>query len=42
MQKVVFKDLGLIDYQEAWTYQEKLFDAIIDIKKNRNSIGIYH
>ena len=34
MQKVVFKDLGLIDYQEAWTYQEKLFDAIIDIKKN--------
>lgn len=34
MQKVVFKDLGLIDYQEAWTYQEKLFDAIIDVKKN--------
>lgn len=33
MQKVVFQDLGLIDYQKAWTYQEELFDAIIDIKK---------
>lgn len=33
MQKVVFQDLGLIDYQEAWTYQEKIFDAIIDVKK---------
>ena len=33
MQKVVFQDLGLIDYKEAWDYQEKRFDEIIDTKK---------
>ena len=36
MQQVVFRDLGLIDYKEAWDYQEKLFQEIIDIKsRNR-------
>lgn len=35
-QQVLFKDLGLIDYKEAWDYQEELFKATIDIKiKNR-------
>ena len=35
-RKVNFQQLGLIDYQEAWDYQEKLFHGIIDIKlKNR-------
>jgi len=34
MPKVVFQDLGLIDYKEAWEYQEKRFDEIIAIKKN--------
>jgi len=29
---VIFKDLGLIDYQEAWDYQEQLFKAAIDLK----------
>lgn len=28
-QKVRFEDLGIIDYQEAWDYQEKLFAATI-------------
>jgi len=33
---VTFQDLGIIDYKEAWDYQEKLFSGIIDIKmKNR-------
>ena len=32
-------DLGLIDYKEAWDYQEKLFAEIIAIKlNNRNSL----
>ena len=36
MVKVVFQDLGQIDYKEAWDYQEKLFDQIIAVKrKNR-------
>ena len=32
MQQVVFQDLGLINFKEAWDYQEKLFQEIIDIK----------
>lgn len=36
-KKVNFKDLGVIDYQSAWDYQEKLMKNIIDIKmKNRD------
>jgi lipoyl(octanoyl) transferase len=34
---VEFRHLGLIDYKQAWDYQEQLFSKIIDIKiKNRN------
>jgi lipoyl(octanoyl) transferase len=32
-KKVVFKDLGLIDYQQAWDYQEALFNEILEAKK---------
>lgn len=32
MPEVIFKDLGLIDYKEAWDYQEKLFAETIDQK----------
>lgn len=32
MPNVIFKDLGLIDYKEAWDYQEKLFKNNIDLK----------
>ena len=31
-QIVLFKDLGLIDYQLAWDYQEKLFQQNVSIK----------
>ncbi len=35
-KKVLFQKLGLIDYQTAWDYQEKLHAEIVDIKiKNR-------
>lgn len=38
MRKVIFEDLGLIDYKEAWDYQENLFKATVDLKMaNRNS-----
>jgi lipoyl(octanoyl) transferase len=30
--KVYFQNLGLIDYKEAWDYQEKIFDEIIQEK----------
>ena len=37
MNQVVFKDLGSKDYQEAWDYQNELFQGIVDIKlSNRN------
>lgn len=40
MQKVIFKDIGLIDYKEAWDKQEKLFNEIISIKlKNRETVS---
>ena len=27
-KKVKFQDLGIVDYKEAWDYQEKLFAEI--------------
>lgn len=32
MQLIKVKDLGLIDYKEAWDFQEQLFKETIDIK----------
>ena len=32
--KVVFQDLGLIAYNEAWSYQEKLFGEITQSKRD--------
>lgn len=31
-KKVIFKDLGSIDYQEAWDYQERLLQEIVQFK----------
>jgi lipoyl(octanoyl) transferase len=30
---ILFEDLGLMDYQEAWDYQEERFDALVDYKR---------
>ena len=32
-RKIKFIDLGLMDYKEAWDFQQNLFDEIVDIKK---------
>ena len=32
MQKVVFKDLGRIDYQKAWDFQQKSLKEVVDQK----------
>jgi lipoyl(octanoyl) transferase len=39
-KEVKIIDLGLIDYQEAWDYQEKLFAKTVEIKLNnrRNNL----
>ena len=34
-KEIEFKDLGIIDYQEAWDFQERLFNTILDIKKTK-------
>lgn len=39
MKEVIFKDLGLIDYKEAWSYQEKLFQQVINQKLSSYSTG---
>lgn len=31
-KEVEFQDLGLIDYQQAWNFQEKLFREVIEVK----------
>lgn len=36
-KKVIFRDLGLIAYREAWDYQEKLFNEIIESKRQIDS-----
>lgn len=38
MPEVFFQDLGLIDYKEAWDYQEEVFKANVDAKiENRRA-----
>jgi lipoyl(octanoyl) transferase len=37
MKKVILRDLGLIDYKEAWDYQETLFSSVIEKKKNQEN-----
>lgn len=37
-KQVKFTDLGLMDYKEAWDYQEELFTHVVNIKlANRNN-----
>jgi lipoyl(octanoyl) transferase len=40
LPEVIFQDLGLMDYKQAWDYQESLFKETIDLKiqiRNRES-----
>jgi len=39
MQQVIYEDLGLIDYKEAWDYQEKLFNATIAAKVGNRGLA---
>jgi len=38
--KVIFKNLGSINYQEAWDYQKNLFQQILELKKYNEQIPI--
>lgn len=39
-KSIIFKDLGLIDYQEAWDYQTNLLKQTTTIKKNNRKAAI--
>lgn len=39
MQKVICQDLGMIDYKEAWDYQEDLFQEVVNIKIANRSLA---
>lgn len=34
MSSVIFRDLGTMDYKQAWDYQEELFDRWMEYKRN--------
>lgn len=38
---IAFKDLGLMDYHQAWSFQEEIFDQIIQVKTANRSLGPY-
>jgi len=40
-REIIFRDLGKMEYAEAWEYQEKLFQAIIDAKQNNTASPNY-
>jgi lipoyl(octanoyl) transferase len=33
--EIIYNDLGLIEYGEAWKYQEKLFEELLDAKSDK-------
>ena len=33
MNSVIFKNLGIIKFEDAWRIQEELLNSIIDLKK---------
>lgn len=36
---VVYKDVGLKDYKETWTFQEEIFTTLVENKKERERAG---
>ena len=37
MNRVIFKNLGIIKFKDAWSIQESLLKSIIDIKKEKRN-----
>ena len=36
MEKINYKDLGLIEYKEAWDFQERRFKEVMDAKVEKS------
>lgn len=41
-KKVTFEDLGLIDYQQAWDYQEEIFRRVVALKISNRKLPDSH
>lgn len=39
-KKTIFKDLGSIDYLEAWDYQENLFEKVLKSKQDNSDLPV--
>lgn len=39
MKEIIFKDLGLTDYQQAWNIQKQMHSNVLQSKTNQNRIG---
>jgi lipoyl(octanoyl) transferase len=39
-KKVIYKDLGLIKYQQAWDYQKNLFHQVMEMKKFNDDLPV--
>ena len=39
LKQTTFQDLGLIDFKEAWDYQEELFNRVLKIKLLNNELS---
>ncbi|GAB2551313.1 lipoyl(octanoyl) transferase LipB [Rufibacter soli] len=37
-KNIVFENLGLVDYQQAWDYQEQLLKKVVDVKTLNRSL----
>lgn len=35
---ILFRDLGQIDYQEAWDFQEEIFNRLVNFKRDREGV----
>lgn len=42
MNKVTFEDLEVIDYKDAWDYQQKIFQSILDNKIQSKNSHTHH
>ena len=40
VENVTFRDLGLIDYQEAWSLQENLFNEVVNRKLSNRQLPL--
>ncbi|RLD61544.1 MAG: lipoate--protein ligase [Bacteroidetes bacterium] len=38
--KILFKDLGTVDYKETWDFQQGLFDQVLDFKKINEDLPV--